>query len=78
VEYSEEEQQRVRDYYARWQKYGPVLERIKAEELRRLNTAIALRAFHGMLGPVIAAYPPKPYSGLVELARVLRILRNRG
>jgi hypothetical protein len=65
-----------RRWVAAWKSAGPELERIRREELRRLDpwTAIAL-----LCGPADYRIPPrspKPTSGLVEQQRLFSRLRR--
>ncbi len=58
-----------RKWVAAWQRAGPELERIRREELRRLD---AYKAIALLCGPADYTRPPrapKPSSGLVEQQR---------
>ncbi|MEW6321218.1 MAG: hypothetical protein AB1635_09020 [Acidobacteriota bacterium] len=58
-----------------WQQAGPALERIRRDELRRLD---AYQAIARLCGPADYRQPPrapKPTSGLVDQQRYFRKLR---
>jgi hypothetical protein len=61
-----------------WKTAGPELERIRREELRRLDACAAHAAIALLCGPADYRQPPrapKPTSGLVEQQRYFRKLR---
>jgi hypothetical protein len=60
-----------------WREAGPVMERLRREELRRLDT---YRAIAALCGPADYRSPPRaprPYSGLVEQQRWFRKAAGR-
>lgn len=67
----------TREWVKMWQRTGKLLEEIKARELRDIDTAAAIRSFEGLDVEARRLYPPEPTSGLVEMQRLFRKLRNR-
>ena len=49
-----------------WKEAGPELERLRREELRRLDTARAIALLCGPADYTVPPRAPKPTSGLVE------------
>jgi hypothetical protein len=60
-----------------WKRAGPLLEKIREEEVRNADTQAAFRAFAGMALHIIRSRPPEPTSGLVEQQRWFRLLAQR-
>ena len=56
-----------------WKKAGPELERIREEEVRKVDTIRAFEVFTGMAFLATHNFPPKPTSGLVEQQRWFRL-----
>lgn len=52
-----------------WKEAGPELERLKREELRRLDTVHAIALLCGPADYTVPPRAPKPTSGLVEQQR---------
>jgi hypothetical protein len=52
-----------------WKKAGPDLERLRREELRRLDTVHAIAFLCGPADYTVPPRAPKPTSGLVEQQR---------
>lgn len=61
----------------KWKKAGPLLERIREEEVREENTIAAFEAFKGLALLTVQKRPPEPYSGLVEQQRWFRLAAKR-
>jgi len=55
-----------------WKLTGPLLTKLRLEELRRTDTMSAIEAFAGLEIEAIKSFPPGPSSGLVDLQRYLR------
>ena len=63
--FSPEQKTQLKEWLQTWQETGPILERLRREELRNLDT---YRAISNLLGTVDYSqepFRPKPTSGLV-------------
>ena len=65
-EISPEQARRIREHIERWQKLGPILDNLKMESLRHVNTAEAIEAFDLAYKSARLHCPPRLSSGLVE------------
>ena len=75
-DWSDEERALGRRWVEAWKNAAPVLERLRREELRRLD---GYRAIAMLCGPADYRVPPrapKPTSGLVEQQRLFERLRH--
>lgn len=59
-----------------WQEAGPELERIRRDELRRLDVRHAIALLCGSADYTVPPRAPKPTSGLVEQQRWFQQLRR--
>ena len=66
----------TRRWVAAWKKAGPELERIRREELLRVDVARALESLEDAFLCALRDSPPKPSSGLVEQQRLFGRLRT--
>jgi hypothetical protein len=71
-EMNEAEKQQMRDYVKRWETLGPILEKIRADEIRKSDTFGALAVFDGLYEAAIRDRPPASYSGLIEQQAILK------
>lgn len=58
-----------------WKRAGRVIEETRAEEIRKADTAQAMRALTGSVLAELQRRPAEPTSGLVEQQRWFRKLR---
>jgi hypothetical protein len=65
----------LRDWVATWRRAGPALERLKRDELRALDTVIALQQLADAFEHALQRSPMLSTSGLVEQQRILQRLR---
>ena len=65
-----------RRWVAAWRTAGPELERIRREELRRLDTFKTIALLSGPADYNVPPRAPKPSSGLVEQQRWFEKLRR--
>lgn len=65
-EMSEQEKAQTRAWIRNWQELGPILEDVRREELKRVNTADAIQAFDMAYKSARLHYPSRETSGLVE------------
>jgi hypothetical protein len=67
----------LRHYVSRWHAAGTVLARLRDQDIRKADTASALKAFTG--GSELAArnHPPAPTSGLIEQQRWFQKLNGK-
>ena len=61
-----EEQRLTKQWVETWQQTGPLLARMRRDELRRLDSYQVLQALVGPLDFSQEPYCPKPTSGLIE------------
>ena len=55
-----------------WKRAAPELERMRREELRRLDSYAAIALLCGLADYTVAPRAPKPTSGLVEQQRIFQ------
>lgn len=67
---------RGRQWVEAWKRAAPELERIRREELRRLDVYQAISWLCGPMDYTVEPRAPKPTSGLVEQQRLFRRLRR--
>jgi hypothetical protein len=73
---SADERAKIRAWIEAWKVAGPEMERMRAEDIRRADTAEAIEIFSGMLPQVWKTHPPRPASGLVEQQEIFAKLRH--
>jgi len=59
----------ARQWVETWRTAGPILDQIRAREMRALSRSQAIEALSGFTTYARLHYPPKPTSGLVEQQR---------
>jgi len=59
-----------REFVERWKRVGPLLEKIREEDIRRSDTERDIEAFDDVLEYALSTFPPKPESGMVEMQRL--------
>ncbi|MCX7721641.1 MAG: hypothetical protein N2379_01090 [Verrucomicrobiae bacterium] len=65
-EMTEQEKAQIRAWIKNWQEVGPVLEQIRAEEIRAADTVKAMEALDDMFTHAVKTLPPRESSGLIE------------
>ncbi len=68
-EMTEQEKADIRAWIANWRELGPILERMRWESLRHVNTAAAVEALDLAYKSARLHCPPRKTSGLVEQQR---------
>jgi hypothetical protein len=68
-EMTEREKKQALAWIQNWRELGPMLENLKRESLRRVNTAEAIAAFDTAYKSARLHCPPRRSSGLVEQQR---------
>ncbi len=63
---TESEARMIRESVAAWGRAGPELERIRREELLRIDTVRAIQMFSGMVTATVRERGERTTSGLVE------------
>ncbi len=71
-----EEEKALREYVARWERLGPLLEKQREEDVRRSDTISNVAAFGRLWAEAVRDWPPVPTSGLVEQQRLFKKLRE--
>ena len=71
------EEQRVRQWIRNWEAAVPVLERLRAEEIRNSDTAAAIEQLNDAFESARRHWTPRATSGLVEQQRLFAKLRPR-
>ena len=65
-----------RRWVAAWKEAGPALERLRRDELRRLDPKHAIALLCGSADYRVPPRAPKPRSGLTEQQRLFRKMRR--
>jgi hypothetical protein len=68
-EMTETEREQVRAWIRRWEKVGPILEKLRARSLRHVDTTAALESFGLAYKSAKLHCKPRASSGLVEQQR---------
>ena len=68
--WTDEQISQARQWAQTWKRAGPELERIRRDELRRLDVFQAITHLSGPADYTVPPRAPKPTSGLVEQQRV--------
>lgn len=74
--WTDEQIARARQWAQTWKKTGPALERIRRDELRRIDVPKTIDLLCGDWDYTVPPRAPKPTSGLVEQQRVFSRLRR--
>ncbi|HZZ27406.1 MAG TPA: hypothetical protein VFE46_05300 [Pirellulales bacterium] len=77
--YTPEQIAATRQWVENWKRVGPLLEKIRHEELRALTDDDVVRAFESLSG-LLADLPPRPpraSSGFIEQQRLFQKLRSQ-
>ncbi|MCC6162708.1 MAG: hypothetical protein IT182_05095 [Acidobacteria bacterium] len=74
--WSPEQIARGRQWVLAWKHAGPNLERVRREELRRLDTCASIALLCGTADYTTPPRAPRPSSGLVEQQRIFRKMRR--
>jgi hypothetical protein len=72
AEMTEAEKAQVRAWIRNWEELGPILERLRAESLRGVDTAAAIGSLDLAYKSARLHCPPRSWSGLVEQQRWFR------
>ena len=65
-EMTEQEKALTRAWVKNWQEVGPILEEIRAEEIRATDTVKAMEILDGMFTHAVESVPIRESSGLIE------------
>lgn len=71
----EQEEQRVRMWVRNWQELGPILERLRDQEIRHTDTTTAIEQLSDAFESARRHWRPPTTSGLVEQQRWFARLR---
>jgi hypothetical protein len=74
--WSLEEIARGREWVAAWRRAAPELERVRRDELRRLDAYEAIALLCGPTDYTVPPRAPKPTSGLIEQQRFFGALKK--
>jgi hypothetical protein len=66
AEMTEQEKARTRAWIKSWQAVGPILEEVRAEEIRATDTVRAMEVLDGMFTHAVETVPARESSGLIE------------
>jgi len=69
------EEQRVRQWVRNWEAAAPVLEQLRAEDIRNSDTAAAIEQLSDVFESARRHWTPPATSGLVEQQRLFAKLR---
>ena len=70
-----QQEQRERQWVRNWKAVGPVLEELRAEAIRRTDTALAIEQLSDAFESARRHWSPPATSGLVEQQRLFARLR---
>jgi hypothetical protein len=76
AEMTEAEKEQVRTWIRTWETTGPILERLRMESLRTVDTGAAIEAFDLAYKSARLHIAPRPTSGLVEQQRRFKLARK--
>lgn len=65
-EMTENEKALIRAWVKNWQEVGPLLEEIRAEEIRAADTVRAMEVLDDMFNHAVKTMPARESSGLIE------------
>jgi hypothetical protein len=74
---TEKERQLMREYVNTWKTTGPILERLRREDVRNANTTEAILVLNDAFESARLHYPPKPTSGLVAQQAIFMRARQK-
>ena len=63
---TEYEREQMKRYVETWKTTGPILERLRREDVRKADTTQAILVLNDAFKSARIHYPPQPTSGLVE------------
>jgi hypothetical protein len=66
AEMTEQEKAQVRAWIKNWQEVTPILEEVRAEEIRATDTVSAMEVLDGMFTHAVETVPARASSGLIE------------
>jgi hypothetical protein len=69
------QEQRIRQWVENWAQTGPLLEQLRAEEIRNSDTAAAIEQLSDAFESARCQWKPPTTSGLVEQQRLFARLR---
>jgi hypothetical protein len=72
-----EERELMKKWVETWKTTGPILERLRREDVRNANTGLAIQHLSGLVLPSLQQYPAKPTSGLIEQQALFKKLHQR-
>lgn len=77
--YTPEQIAATRQWVENWKRVGPILEKIRHDELRAMTDEDVVRAFESLSGLLadLPARPPRSTSGFVEQQRLFSKLRSQ-
>jgi hypothetical protein len=73
---SPEELALTRKWVETWKTTGPILEKIRRDEIRRVSTVTAMQHLAGAFDSGAHMHPPRKSSGLVEQQALFQKLRK--
>ena len=65
-EINEQEEVQIRAWVRNWRELGPVLDEIRAQEIRATDTVRAMEMLDGMFTHAVESMPARETSGLIE------------
>ena len=72
-----EERELMKTWVETWKTTGPILERLRREDVRKTNTAEAILVLDGAYRSARLHYPPRPTSGLIEQQAIFMRARQK-
>ena len=71
------EKSSIKLWVERWKEAAEVLSALKRDEFRSTDTSAIFLSLTDASEAALAAYPPKPTSGLVKMQRIFRKLSKK-
>ena len=70
-----DEREQMRRWVETWKKAGPALEKIRRREIQEADNLKSLESLTSIINDAVRL-PPRPSSGMVEMQRLFRKLRE--
>jgi hypothetical protein len=72
----EKETEHLKRYVERWKETGEFLKRLKRIEAKNINISKEILSLNDASEAALKMYPPKPFSGLIEMQRLFMKLEK--
>jgi hypothetical protein len=76
AEMSEPEKSRTRAWFKNWEELGPMLDELRAEDIRNADTVNSMEILDGMFNHAAKTLPARDTSGLIEQQQIFSRARR--